>query len=368
MNVLHYSNGEVYDLPGNRTGSMVFQWHITERCNLRCAHCYQDPLCADELDFKQLCRIIHQFKSLLEKRQSETPAVKIYGLINVTGGEPFLRSDFFDLLEKFAENRDSFGFGILTNGTLIDAHAARRLRELKTSYVQVSLEGSPKTNDAIRGKGTFKKITTALEHLTARGVRTMVSFTAHRGNFREFLDVARVAFELGVSRVWADRLIPYGAGMALEEPVLTPQETREFFEIMGAAYRESQERFCKTEVFMGRALQFLIGGGEPYHCEAGNRLVALQANGDLYPCRRMPVRIGNLLETPLIDLYERSAFLQKLRQHDVSNGCQSCIFKRKCRGGLKCLSYAVYGDPFIADPGCWRASDRNIHARFVHEC
>lgn len=363
-----YPGNAVYDLPGHRSSSMVLQWHITERCNLRCTHCYQDQFCADELDFPQLCQIIDQLKYFLSQRQSDTPASEIRGLINVTGGEPFVRNDFFDLLEIFAENRDRFHFGILTNGTLIDEHVARRLRELKTAYVQVSLEGSPKTNDAIRGEGTFNRITAALEHLTAQGIRTMVSFTAHRGNFREFLDVARVAFELNVNRVWADRLIPYGAGMSLENPELTPPETREFFEIMAAAYRESQERFCRTEVFMGRALQFLAGGGHPYRCEAGNRLVALGANGDLYPCRRMPVRIGNLLEKPLIDLYRQSPFLQKLRRHEISSGCASCTFKRTCRGGLKCLSYAVWGNPFVADPGCWRAVDRDIRAEPVNEC
>ena len=62
---------------------------------------------------------------------------------------------------------DHFRFGILTNGTLIDAHVARRLGELKPAFVQVSLEGSQKTNDAIRGAGTFDRITAALQHLTA---------------------------------------------------------------------------------------------------------------------------------------------------------------------------------------------------------
>lgn len=359
LNALPLSSIEVYDLPGNRLSHMVLQWHITEQCNLRCAHCYQEQFSTDELPLEQLCLIIDQFKCLLKRLQINNPAAKMHGLINVTGGEPFLRKDFFDLLEQFRENSNYFSFGILTNGTLIDENVARQIRAMKTSYVQISLEGSQKTNDSIRGDGTFNRIIAALEYLVAQGIRTMVSFTAHRGNFHEFLDVARVAFDLNVNRVWADRLIPCRA-TSLEEQGLTPEETREFFEIMNAAYRESQERFCRTEVFMGRALQFLTGGGEPYRCMAGDRLVALQANGDIYPCRRMPIRIGNLLETPLIDLYEKNALFQKLRNHEISGGCEACTFKRKCQGGLKCLSHAIYGNPFLADPGCWRASDREI--------
>jgi radical SAM protein with 4Fe4S-binding SPASM domain len=350
-----FSSG-VFDLPWRNPRSLVLQWHITERCNLKCAHCYQDESCAAELSFEQLCRVIEQFKALLARCRAENPAARIQGLINVTGGEPFLRSDFMDLLERFSANQEHFAFGILTNGTLIDRVIARQLGGLKTAYVQVSLEGSRETNDAIRGRGTFDRIAAALRHLVAEGVRTHISFTAHRGNLHEFSNVAALGCELGVSRVWADRLIPYGSGISLGEQELTPEETREFFESMYSARATSQKSFCNTEVYMGRALQFLVGGGEPYRCSAGDRLVTLQANGDLYPCRRMPICVGNVLATPMADLYADSELFRKLRAHETSNGCESCSFKRKCGGGLKCLSYAIYGDPFVADPGCWRSS------------
>jgi radical SAM protein with 4Fe4S-binding SPASM domain len=111
---------------------------------------------------------------------------------------------------------------------------------------------------------------------------------------------------------------------------------------------------------MHRALQFLEGG-HPYQCTAGDRLITVQPNGDLYPCRRMPIRTGNLLETPLVDLYQKSPLFRALRDRDrTSKGCQGCLFSGLCRGGLKCLSYAVTGDPFVADPGCWLASPRDV--------
>jgi radical SAM protein with 4Fe4S-binding SPASM domain len=340
----------------NHTRTMVLQWHITERCNLKCTHCYQDQPNGDELDFGQLCQIIEQFKALIKNRQRNNGNRKVRGLINVTGGEPFVRGDFFDLLERFAQNRDHFRFGILTNGTLIDARIARRLDALKPAFVQVSLEGSRNTNDAIRGGGTFDRVTKALKHLMAQGIRTHVSFTAHRQNYNEFAEVAAIGCQLGVSRVWADRLIPYGSGSLLDKPLLTPEETRHFFEVMYAAHNKSQRHFCDTEISMHRALQFLVGGGNPYHCEAGDWLIALQADGELVPCRRMPIGVGNVLEIPLADLYAESELFQKLRDHGISHGCEPCGFNRKCGGGLRCLAYAVYGDPFRADPGCWRAS------------
>ncbi len=340
---------------------VVLQWHITERCNLRCAHCYQEDYSGEELDFEDLIAVYEQFMELLD-RLSEDSGPYVQGHINVTGGEPFVRRDFLDVLEVFRNNRARVSYGILTNGTFIDEKMVQRLRELGVSSVQVSMEGARETNDRIRGAGIFERTISVLKHLIRARVPSTVSFTAHRGNFREFGEIASIGRELGVRRVWADRLIPYGSGSDLEEQVLTPDETREFFEIMYRARGEAMRRFCRTEIAMHRALQFLVGGGTPYHCGAGDRLVTVQPNGDLYPCRRMPVRVGNLMETPLAELYEKSKLFQALRDRDrVSDGCEECSFARLCNGGLRCLSYALTGDPFRADPGCWLASvNRNV--------
>lgn len=111
---------------------------------------------------------------------------------------------------------------------------------------------------------------------------------------------------------------------------------------------------------MHRALQFLVGGGRPYHCTAGDTLVTVQPNGDLYPCRRMPIRVGNLLETPLPELYYESDLFCSLRNRNrISDGCQGCLYSKLCRGGLKCLSYATTADLFTADPGCWHSLKQN---------
>lgn len=345
------------DLTGpQKPRHLVLQWHITERCNWRCTHCYQEDYSEQELRFRELSEVVEQFKALLDQLSREPPPFRVTASIHVSGGEPFIRKDFLDLLEVFSANKEHFSFAILTNGSLIDAAMARRLRELGPAYVQVSLEGTKETNDQIRGPGAFDKTVSALEHLVRERIRSVISFTAHRGNYIEFPEVARLGRQLGVSRVWADRLIPWGSGSTLGEELFSPQETREFFKIMYSAHNEAARNFCRTEVYMHRALQFLIGGGEPYRCAGGNTLVTVQPNGDLYPCRRMPIRVGNVMETPLADLYYNSELFQTLRDPDrISVGCEECTFARKCRGGLKCLSYAVTGDPFNADPGCWRA-------------
>jgi radical SAM protein with 4Fe4S-binding SPASM domain len=351
-----------------RAPRLRLQWHITERCNLRCVHCYQEARPLRELPFQELLKVLEQFKDLLTALGNQAGGGPARGHITVTGGEPFVRRDFLELLQVFSANRNCFSFAILTNGTFIDAAMAHRLHELRPSFVQVSIEGTPATHDRIRGPGNYEHAVSAVKHLVRERLRTLISFTAHRLNFREFTDVARLGRRLAVARVWADRLIPQGNGSNIGDQVLTPEETLEFFRIMRQARDEARRCwFNQTEIAMHRALQFLEGGA-PYHCTAGDTLITVQPNGDLYPCRRMPIRVGNIMETPLVELYFRSDLFRALRnRRRVSEGCQHCFYNGLCRGGLKCLSYAMTGDPFQADPGCWLASTDRGSTAFEDE-
>lgn len=335
--------------------SLKLQWHITERCNLRCSHCYQENYGGEELSFTQLVGILDQYKNLLQTWKSETGR-RVPGHVSVTGGEPFLRKDLFDLMKLLSSKKDLFTFSLMTNGYFIDEKIAKKLRKLGLRSVQVSIEGKKGTHDQIRGTGSYERAVSALTYLVKEKIRTFLSFTVHRGNFQDFPEVAKLGKELGVSRVWSDRLIPCGSGTNLKG--LTIDETKEYFKIMYETRKKIQRRwFRRTKFPMHRSLQFLVAGGRPHQCTGGETLVTVMPNGDLYPCRRMPIRVGNLLETPLAELYNGSELLWKLRDRNLVNkGCEECFYSHLCRGGLKCLSYAVTGDPFTADPGCWLAT------------
>jgi radical SAM protein with 4Fe4S-binding SPASM domain len=331
------------------------QWHLTERCNLRCSHCYQDDNATPEATFADWLRILEQFKAFAAPGAARRQ-------VTLTGGEPLAHRDFARLMERLAADA-SLSVAVLTNGTLIDADMARRLRAWRPRFVQVSLDGDRATHDRIRGAGAFDRAVTGLECLVREDIPAFIAFTAHRDNFREFRAVARLGRELGVRRVWADRLIPLGRGAALDGPSLTAAETREFVELLGAARAQGAQgrrgplaRPPRTEIAVNRALQFHCGGGSPYHCTAGDTLLAVMPNGDLYPCRRMPIRAGNLLEDPLSQLYDCELFAALRDRTRLATGCESCIYAHLCGGGLRCLAYATTGDPFRADPGCWLAS------------
>lgn len=334
-----------------------FQWHITDRCNLKCRHCYQADSDGVAPDYKALETIFDQIRQLAvfwNKRKSE----KNKYTISVTGGEPVLNDHFFRVLELISDNKKLFNFSILSNGTRFTKNIVKKLKKFGPSYCQISIEGSRETHDDIRGKGSYEKAVEGAKRLVSEKIPVSFSFTAHRQNYMEFADVVRLGKKLKVSMVWADRMIPHGRGAGLLDDMLDTSETEAFFRLM---YRERHKArrsfFCKTDVSMHRALQFLEGGGEPYTCSAGTRIVAIMPDGTVYPCRRMPTPAGNLLEQDLETLFYNSNVLTTLRNPTkISFGCEECFYSKLCRGGLRCLSYAVTGNPFIKDPGCYAGS------------
>ncbi|MCL2161702.1 MAG: radical SAM protein [Betaproteobacteria bacterium] len=338
---------------GKFPGRLLLQWHLSERCNLRCRHCYQDTYEINARGLEDWRRLLQHYTAFLKARSG------MRGHINLTGGEPLALSEFPALMETLAGIPDTIPVGILSNGTLIDDRMARQLRDWRVHHVQVSLDGNRATHDAIRGSGAFDAAILGLRALKAARVKSVIAFTAQRSNWREFPDIAALGAKLGVSRVWADRLIP--SGQAQRDDVMTPEETREFFALMAAARPPQRIRFfnkTQSEVAMHRALQFLMSGisthnAIPYHCTAGNTLITVMPDGTLYPCRRLPIAVGNVYETPLEILYDCALF-QRLRSKDwVSTGCEACLFRMVCRGGLRCLAYAMTGRIDAADPGCW---------------
>jgi radical SAM protein with 4Fe4S-binding SPASM domain len=288
----------------------------------------------------------------------------IKGSINISGGEPFIRKDIFQILEKIHENKDIIPhLGILTNGSFITREIARRLKELDVRLVQVSLEGMKETNDEIRGKDSFEKIVNAARILVEEGIYTIISFTSSRKNYKEFPEVAELGKEIGVNVVWTDRLVPYGHGKQLKEEMLEPSELKEHYENIHKISRKSMEARSRTEVPTHRSLYFLaaenISPRRPYICPAGENIMIVMPNGDAFPCRRMPIKVGNLMKQSFFEIWYNNEMLWRLRdKNEINTICRSCEQFEKCRGGGRCVIYGYCGDPFAPDPQCWIAFDK----------
>ncbi|MFH0988642.1 MAG: radical SAM protein [bacterium] len=342
----------------HRPHHLLLQWHISDRCNHRCSHCYQKSFNSKEPSLILLLSILQQYQELLVLWNNKTNTRPVRGHITLTGGEPFAHPDFLALLEIISKKKHHFSFSILSNGSFIDQHMAKHLAALKPRFVQISLEGNESTHDAIRGEGSFDEAVSALKYLVNQKITTLISFTAHTANFREFPDVVHLAQKLRVDRVWADRLVPLEAGSNLT--CLSKEETYEFMNIMNICRNEALQAHSTTEVAMKRALQFFFSREHPYRCSAGDTLITIMPNGDLLPCRRMPIRVGNVTDQPLSELYDSPLFIALRDRNRICNDCSGCQLAQRCGGGLRCLSFAITGNPFQGDPGCWLIPEQNM--------
>lgn len=315
----------------------VLQWHLSEACNLKCLHCYQENHQPVQLSYDDLVNIYSQYKNLLSK-------LKMKGHINITGGEPLCNPYFFKILDLIKKDADIISFSILSNGTLINESIARRIKSYNPEYVQVSLEGGRKTNDYIRGKGTYNKIAQGINYLRKENIFTSISFTATKVNYKEFPKVVKYARKHKVNNVWSDRYIPLGSNED-KNLALNLEETREYLNIMNQERNKLlNKKHNITTISMYRALQFQMTNDFAYGCTAGDTLLTVMENGDLVPCRRMPIVIGNLLEDDMYNLYKNNKILINLRKNKVPDECLDCESSNMCYGGLKCLTYALYKD------------------------
>ena len=218
----------------------LLQWHITERCDLRCRHCYQEDQIAKELSIDELVRVWEQYVFLIDNLCQQA-TVSVQADLSITGGEPLLHPDFFPLIETIKSSKTKCRLAILTNGTQITHEVAKRFSKMNLRYVQVSIDGTQATHDAIRGKGSFEAAIRGVRHLVRQGVFTILSMTVHRENFREFSEVVRLGQKLKVNKVWSDRLVPFGRGSTLEP--LDKGEVQEWLQIMSQAKSNATRRF-----------------------------------------------------------------------------------------------------------------------------
>ena len=316
-------------------GNFTLQWHITHRCNLRCTHCYQDDYTAFESG-EALGGILRQYGELLKKYSFK-------GYLNITGGEPMTHPSLFWLLEEAAKM--NIKTAVLTNGTMIGKREARMLKACGVYYVQVSLDGMEKAHDRIRGEGSFRRAVSGIQALRNAGIFTTVSFTAQRENLGELPRLARFCRDIGVNKLWYDRVVIPKS----EDISRLSLTTKDFVKLSRRAARLNS----KGMVSCARALQFIpCRQKDIYRCTAGDRLLTVLADGSVMACRRLPIVSGNVRERSLLDIYGNDPELIKLRSAGVPKECEECAYSKLCAGGAKCIAYAKSGRYDIPDPDC----------------
>lgn len=326
-----------------------FQWHITNLCNLRCRHCYQEDFTSrGDLREKGLLAVADNILSVLKQWKQKA-------IINLTGGEPFLKPELFSLLKYLDGKPEVKELAVITNGTCLDKETALRLREFKKlNEIKVSLEGADQSsNDSIRGKGSFAKVLSAIELLRPlRKIETTLMFTILKENRRQFSQVIDLAAEKKLGGVILERFIPWGKGRAIKDEVLSREEWRDFvlrlLEFLEIPFDKSVFAYKAFWVRFKKSRPYLFGAP----CVAADGGVCIMPNADVYPCRRFNLKIGNLLAEPLDKIYNGSKVIRALQDKNKLKGkCGICKIK-SCKG-CRALAFAVEGDYLAEDRQCF---------------
>jgi radical SAM protein with 4Fe4S-binding SPASM domain len=340
------------------------QWHLTDKCNLRCEHCYQDDYSqSSELPLEELKKIAEKINFTLGKWGKE-------GRIGVTGGEPFIRKDLFEFLYFLEQQPHISKIGILTNGTLIkeNLEAIKKLKKLH--YIQLSVEGTKATNDAIRGKGIFDKVMEITRLLKSNDVPVRWMVTLHKKNAAEVGKVIDLALEHGVDTITFERLVPEGSGKSFADYVLDTEEIEKVFTYVVKRSDEEYAKGSPLAILKLRTLWVLCDpkraendGCLPLEkevgasCSIGVDSISILPDATVLPCRRLPVPIGNLKTDSLFKIWYTSKVLWDIRNRKNLKGkCNNCEYIPRC-AGCRATAYALTGDYLAEDPQCWKKTN-----------
>ncbi|MBI4848011.1 MAG: radical SAM protein [Nitrospirae bacterium] len=341
----------------NHAFDFFIQWHLTEKCNLRCKHCYQTDRNMDEMSFSEICSTIDEVSDTLNEWE------KNYGVdfspsFNITGGEPFLRKDLFEILSRLSSQ--GFGLYLLTNGILIDAKKAKKLFDLGVKGVQVSVEGTEEIHESIRGKGSYSASMKGVRHLLDAGLKVTLNATLSSFNADSFMDMIELSSNLGVHKLGFSRLVPSGRGELMLKEMLATGTVKALYEKIFSTDTGPLEIVTGDPVasqLRDQSDNSDLGDIPTGGCAAGISGLTILPDGTLVPCRRLHVPIGNIRKDSLREVWATSDVLNALRDRNSYKGkCGTCKRWAECRG-CRAIAYAYptangEHDILADDPQC----------------
>jgi mycofactocin biosynthetic radical S-adenosylmethionine protein MftC len=318
-------------------------WELTYACNLACVHCLSSSGRRDprELSTQQCEAVIDELQRM-----------QVF-YVNIGGGEPTVRPDFWHLLEYAVDHQVGVKFS--TNGIKITAERAQWLAGTDYVDVQISLDGATaEVNDAVRGKGSFATATRALQHLADAGFRdAKISVVITRHNVRQLDEFQTLAEKYGAT-LRLTRLRPSGRGADTWDDLHPTAEDQRVLYDWLMAHGDG--------VLTGDSFFHLAAFGEALPglnlCGAGRVVCLIDPIGDVYACPfaiHDTFRAGNLLEDGgFTKVWRESTLFADLRKPSGGGACASCTFFDSCRGGCMAAKFFT-GLPLDGpDPECVR--------------
>lgn len=312
------------------------QWHLLNACNLRCTHCYDWKEKTRILTLKQMYRVVDDYVFFLK-------SLNYQGEISLTGGEPTLYPHLVDLIEYIKSREVFIRLSILSNGIDFPHNLIPIIKKYNIG-IQISLDGLKEVHDNIRGQGNFIKSLDTIKLLINNNIDTSVHYVIMKKNIQHIDEFVKFLDPIGLGRINFSVLVPIGPGS--QEEMATPTELKNCYE-----HLIELQKTTKTPVLGNRPLWSLVG--RPGVCPVGFKTLTIDASGNLMPCRRWPVIMGNIQETSIMKIWYTDPFLNKMRNRTTFlNKCGQCEKLSEC-AGCRAVAAAVTGNPFEKDPYCW---------------
>lgn len=330
----------VDDMRAGLDAPICLTWELTYACNLACVHCLSSSGRRDPAELST-----DECKAIIDELQR----LQVF-YVNIGGGEPMLRRDFFEIVDYATAHHVGVKFS--TNGTYLDAEAAQRLASMDYLDIQISLDGADAAvNDAVRGEGSYAAAIRAMDHLAAADFGAFkISLVVTRHNVDQLDDYLRLANDYG-AQLRVTRLRPSGRGAdTWNELHPTQAQQRQLYDwLMG-----------RPEVLTGDSFFHLSGFGEALPglnlCGAGRVVCLIDPIGDVYACPFVihpEFRAGSVRDTGgFTDVWRRSELFTSLREPSNPGACASCGSYDACGGGCMAAKFFVGLDLSDPDPEC----------------
>ncbi|MCL2173362.1 MAG: radical SAM protein [Candidatus Bathyarchaeota archaeon] len=321
---------------GEQFVPLILSWNVTRECNLKCSHCYinaADGKLANELSTEEGKRLIDQICQVSQP------------LLVLSGGEPLLRSDIYELIQYGSSKGLKMGLG--SNGSLIDAVVAKKLKQAGITTVSISLDSHiAAQHDDFRGvTGSWDKAVNAIKVLRENDVLVQVNTTLTHDNYYQIDDIMSFVESIGVENFHLFFLVPTGRGVMLND--ISPQKyetmiTTAFSKV--PTHRLNVRPSCAPQFMriaqgMGLDMRQWIRG-----CIAGMYYCRIYPNGDITPCPYLPIKIGTVREKSFKEIWQNANMFKDLRDPNTLTGkCGLCNYKKLC-GGCRARAYGLSAD------------------------
>lgn len=330
-------------------------WEVTGACNLRCAHC-----CFAGQEYKSDKDIDSKRAAELANELVDADILKVM----LTGGEPFLRKDIFDII-KILKSRNII-IQITSNGTLITEAVTYNLENLfnpNYDYVQISLDGGyAATHDETRGKGCFDKTIAGIKLLVKHNINVTINCVVTVKNLSEMKTLYKLASDLGVKKVTYtrvfnnDNLLPDDNVLFKETTELLKQETKDvpielrLFTVPELAACKTFNSSTVTNRILSKHLNF------DFICHKWEKL-HIRKDGDVFLCLHASnndmASLGNIKSCSMSEiLVKRDENILFKPRKIVNEKCNKCTFVSLCKAGCPVNAYMKYSDINLPDPVC----------------